>query len=173
MILDVIKKRRSHRDFLDKEVERKKINEILKAAMFSPSAINQKLWEFIVIRDKKTKDLLAQTKKQSYFVNRAPVVIAIVSSKDETDRYWLEDSFIAATQIYLEVTNQGLGTCCVQIYGSKRDNGDDAETYVKKILNVPKEIRVACLMPIGYPKEKLPEHSDSEFEKSKIHYEKY
>lgn len=173
MVLDVIRKRRSHRDFLDKEVEEEKLEEILKAAMFSPTARHQRLWEFIVIKDEKTKDLLAQTKKHSYFVNRASVVIAIASPEDETGRYWLEDSFIASTQIYLEATNQGLGTCCVQIYGSKRDNGDDAEEYVKKILNVPKEIRVACLMPIGYPKEKLPEHSDEEFEKEKIHYEKY
>ena len=173
MVLDVIKKRRSHRDFLDKGVEEEKINEILKAAMFSPTARHQRLWEFIVIKDKKTRDLLAQTKKHSYFVNRASVVIAIVNPEDESCRYWLEDSFIAATQIYLEATHQDLGTCCVQIYGSKRDNNDDAEEYVKKILGIPKEIHVACLMPIGYPKEKLPEHTDEEFEKAKIHYEKY
>jgi len=172
-MLDVIKKRRSHRDFLKKEVEDEKIEEILKAAMFSPTARHQRLWEFIVIKDKKTKDLLAQTKTHSYFINRAPVVIAIVSRIDETQLYWLEDCFIASTHIYLETTNQGLATCCVQIYTSKREDGSSAEEYVKKILNIPKHIRVACLMPIGYPVEKLPEHTEKEFEKSKIHRETY
>lgn len=172
-MLDVIKKRRSHRDFLDKEVEEEKIKEILKAAMFSPSARHQRLWEFIVVKNKKTRDLLAQTKTHSHFVNKAPAVIAIVSPKDESDHYWLEDCFIASTQIYLETTNQGLATCCVQIYGSKRDNGDDCQKYVQKVLNMPQDIQVACLMPIGYPKESLPEHTEEEFEQNKIHWEKY
>jgi len=172
-MLDVIKKRRSHRDFLDKEVEEEKLNEILKAAMFAPSARHQRLWEFIVVKDKKTKDLLAQTKHWSYFVNKAPVILVIVSPKDESDKYWLEDCFICVSHIYLEATNQGLGTCCCQIYGSKRDNGQDCQEYVQKLLNIPPKIQVACLMPLGFPKGKLSQHTDKEFNKRKIHYEKY
>lgn len=172
-MLDVIKKRRSHRDFLDIEIEEERITEILKAAQFSPSAKHQQLWEFILVKDQKTKDLLAQTKQWSHFVNKAPVVLVIISPKDETDKYWLEDCFICAAHVYLEVTNQGLGTCCVQIYNSRRDNGADASDYVRKVLNIPQKFEVACLMPIGYPKEKLSEHQDSEFQKAKIHYEKF
>lgn len=171
-MLDVIKKRRSHRDYLDKQIEEEKLIEILKAAMFSPSARHQRLWEFIVVKDKKLRDLLAQTKLHSSFANKAPIIIVIISKPSEPNpSWWLEDAFIAATQIYLETTNQGLGTCCIQIYGSKRDNDDDCENYVKELLNIPKDMHVACLMPIGYPKENLPEHNDKEFEKNKIHYE--
>ena len=34
-------------------------------------------------------------------------------------------------------------------------------------------VRIVCLMPIGYPDENKPENSEEEFEKGKIHYEKY
>jgi len=173
MVLAVIKQRRSYRDFLAKEVEEEKVEQILKSAMFAPSANHLRLWEFIVVKDKKLRDLLAAAKRWSYFVNLAPIVIVVVSKKEATNRYWLEDSCIASAHIYLEAENQGLATCFVQIYGSKRDNGADAEKYVKKILNIPDNINVLCLMPIGYPKQKLAEHNDQEFEKGKIHYEYY
>jgi len=169
-MLEAIKKRRSYRDFQDRLVEGEKLREILKAAMFAPSANHQRLWEFIVVKDQKTLRCLAATKTWSYFVNRAPVVIVVCSKEG---KYWLEDASIAAENIYLEATNQGLGTCFVQIKNSQRENGDDAEEYVKSLLGIPLKIHVLCLMPIGYPKEVLPEHNKSEFEKAKIHQEKY
>lgn len=173
MVLAVIKKRRSYRDFKSQAVEKEKLDEVLKSAMFAPSANHQRPWEFIIVKDKKTKDLLAQTKQWSYFVNKAPIVIVVVAKIDIHNHYWLEDSCIAAENIYLESENQGLGTCFVQIYGSKRDNGRDCEAYVKQILKIPANIGVLCLMPLGYPQEKLPPHSNSEFEPVKIHQEKY
>lgn len=173
-MLDVIKKRRSYRDFLAKPVEKEKLDDILKAAMFSPSARHQRLWEFIVVKDRKTRDLLAATKAHSAFANKAPVILVIASKVEGPNPlWWLEDAFIASTQVYLEATNQGLGTCCIQITGSKRDNGEDGEEYVKNVLNIPKNLRVACIMPIGYPKTQLPKHTEAEFDQSKIHFEKY
>lgn len=169
-MLEAIKKRRSYRDFQERPVEEEKLREILKAAMFAPSAGHQRLWEFIVVKDQKIKDNLAATKTWSYFVNRAPVVIVVCSKEG---RHWLEDASIAAENIYLETTNQGLGTCFVQIKNSQREDGSDAEKYIKNLLGVPPKIHVLCLMPIGYPKEVLPEHDDSEFEEVKIHQEKY
>jgi len=49
----------------------------------------------------------------------------------------------------------------------------NAEEYVKELLGVPDGYRVQCIMPIGYPAKELPEHSDSEFDESKIHCEKF
>lgn len=169
-MLEAIKKRRSIRKYLPKEVEEKKLNEILKAAMFSPSAHDEKPWEFIIIKNQKTKDLLAATKKWSYFIDQAPIVLVLCSQ--EVD-YWVENLGIVAENIYLEATNQGLGTCFVQIRGSQTYKGKDAEEYVKKILSVPQNIRILCLMPLGYPTEQKEEHKNSEFEKEKIHYEVY
>lgn len=172
-MLSVIKNRRSYRDWLDKEVEPEKLEEILKAAQFAPSARNLRLWEFIVVKDKKTKELLAQTKPNSWFANKAPVVIVIVSKDDGQTNYWLEDGSISATCIYLETENQGLGTCFIQVYNSRREDGTSAEEYVKKILKIPEDVHVLCLMPLGYPKSKLSPHKQEEFLKNKIHREKY
>ena len=50
--MNEIFKRVSVRKFLEKDVEEEKINNILRAAMQSPSAKNQQAWEFFVVRDK-------------------------------------------------------------------------------------------------------------------------
>ena len=51
--MNAIFKRKSIRNFLDKEIEDEKIERLLKAGMQAPSAMNTQPWEFIVVKDKK------------------------------------------------------------------------------------------------------------------------
>ena len=51
-IIENIKSRRSVRSYLDQEVPKALIEEILEAGRFAPSALNKQSWEFIVITDK-------------------------------------------------------------------------------------------------------------------------
>ncbi len=169
-MLGVIKKRRSIRKYQKKEIEEEKLQEILRVAMFSPSARHSRPWEFIIIKDKETKKKLGATKDGSSFAHEAPVVIIICAQ--ETHQ-WIEDCSIVAENIYLEATHQGLGTCWVQVRGSERPDGSSCEEYVKKLLNIPAKLRVLCMMPLGYPAEEKKEHTDDEFETEKIHLEKF
>jgi len=163
-MLEVIKKRRSIRRFQDKEIEREKIEEILKAAMTSPSAHDRRPWRFWLVRNKERKEKLAQIQPWASFVAEAPVVLVIGS---EPDSLWVENCSIVASLVYLEATNQGLGTCWVQVRGMKNEKGKESEEEVKKIINVPGEIRILCLLPLGYPQKIPPEHS-GEIEKEKV-----
>lgn len=171
-MIETISKRRSIRKYQTREVDEEKLTEILKAAMFAPSAMHRRPWEFVVIKDKQTKEKLGKATIYSDFAKDAPLIIVLCA--DETkDKRWIEDLSIAAAHIYLEATNQGLGTCFVQIRETKTPTGESGEEYVRKIIGAPTSIRILCLMPIGYPAEEKEEHQDSEFEKSKIHEEKW
>ncbi len=163
-MLKTIKKRRSIRQYRDKEVEDEKIEEILRAAMTAPSAHHRRPWRFWVIRDPKIKEKLSQVHRWASFVAKAPVVLVIGSDKDE---FWIEGGAIVASFVYLEATNQDLGTCWVQVREMKTEKGEESEKYVKKLLGVGKEVRILCLMPLGYPQKALPGHS-REIEKEKI-----
>ena len=167
-MLEVIKKRRSIRKYQKKEVEQEKLNEILKAAMYSPSAMHRRPWEFIVVKDKELKNELAKATPGSGSVKDAPIAL-IIAAKDSPR--WIEDCSIAAEAIYLEATNQGLGTCFCQIFSDKTLN--DSEDYVRQLIKAPKDVRILCIMPLGYPTEEKSEHTEEEFDKNKIHYEKY
>jgi nitroreductase len=169
-MLDVIKKRRSVREYLPKEVEAEKLNEVLKAAMFAPTAHDRRSWEFVVVKDKETIKKLSQATKWSDFTKDASVVVVLCA--DETlDPRWVEDLSIAASYIYLEAVNQGLGTCWIAIRDPQGSR--DEENYVREIIGVPEKMRILCLMPLGYPVHQPGEHQDSEFNVGKIHQEKW
>ena len=85
-LLDLIKHRKSVRDFLDKAVEREKIMMCLEAARLAPSACNSQPWKFIVVDDKQLKDKLCKAAFGGvYFINSfckmAPVIVVVVSEK--------------------------------------------------------------------------------------------
>jgi nitroreductase len=164
-ILSVIKNRRSIRAYEPKPVEKEKIEAVLKSAMFAPSARHTRAWEFVVVSNPELIFQLGELKAGGEHVKQAPVVIAIVS--DEHD-HWLEDASIVATHIYLEATNQGLGTCWTHIHSSQTIDGDSCEEEVKKLLAITPNKRVLCLMPLGYPAEKKEPHTDEEYEEDKI-----
>lgn len=171
-MLEIIKRRRSVHSFLKKEVEKEQVHEILTAAMFAPTSMNQRPWEFIVVTEDKTKNDLSKATAFSSFTKNAPVVIVICYNTSKGNRFQ-EDCALSAENIYLEATHQGLGTCYVQIAGGIEGNVGDPEDHVKRILNIPKSHRILCLMPIGYPASQTEPHKDSEFDENKIHYEKF
>lgn len=171
-MLEVIRKRRSIRSYQSKEVEEEKVREILKAAMFAPSANHRRPWEFVVVREKESREKLAQATPWASFVAQAPVVL-VVCAQESLSREWLEDAAIVGGYIYLEAVNQGLGTCWVQIRGSTTPKGESAEDYVRQLLGIPADYRVVALFPLGYPQQTPPPHLESEFEEEKIHFNKW
>lgn len=168
-MIEAIRKRRSVRAFLKKEVPEDRLKEVLLAAMFAPTSWGTMAWEFVIVRDPEKKIALSKATAHSGFVNDAPLVI-VVCYDTKTGRRFKEDSSICAEHIHLEAVNQGLASCFVQI----ADAGDppgSAEPYVKKLLNIPEGFRVQCMMPLGYAKRGLAPHKESEFVKVKIHDE--
>jgi len=164
-MLETIKKRKSHRQYLDKEIEKEKIEEILRAGMTAPSAHNGRTWRFWVVAEKEAKEKLSRVQPYASFAAQAPIVLVIGSDKG---RLWIEDCSLVAGLVYLEAANQGLGTCWIQVREMKTAEGKDTEEEVKKIIGAGKDIQILCLMPLGYPAETLPEHSEKEFEREKI-----
>ncbi len=170
-MLEVIKRRRSVRAYQDREVEAEKLREILKAAMFAPTAWGSRAWEFIVVRDQKTREALSEATPYASFVKEAPVAIVIAYDVTKGKRF-KEDASIAAEHIHLEAVNQGLGSCFVQVADTEGPHGP-GEPYVKQLLGIPEGYRVQCIMPIGYPAKDLPPHTDDEFDESKVHFERF
>jgi nitroreductase len=171
-MLDAIKRRRSIRKFKPKEVEKEKLDEILRAAMSSPSAMNRRPWEFIVVKDKEMKNKLSRATPWCSFIKDAPVVL-VIAGYGENSFWWIEDCSIATEAIYLEATNQGLGTCFCQVLGAKSKELKDSEEYVREALKTPKNVRILCFLPIGYPDELKEERDEKDFDESKVHYERY
>ncbi|MCW3997835.1 MAG: nitroreductase family protein, partial [Candidatus Bathyarchaeota archaeon] len=146
-VFDAIKKRRSIRSFLETPVEEEKLNAVLEAARLAPSAKNFQEWRFIIVKNRKVREKIAQASNEQTFIGEAPVVIVACAV---TDGYVLScgqlcypiDVAIALDHISLVAVELGLGTCWIGAFNEKK---------VKQILGIPEEVRVVELMPLGYP----------------------
>jgi len=144
---DAVNKRKSIRSFLDRPVEEEKLHRILNAARLAPSARNLQEWRFIAVKDPGIRRRLIPAAAGQSFVGEAPVVIVGCADTDEHvmrcgEKCYPIDVAIAMEHIALAATAEGLGTCWI---------GAFYQDQVKIVLNIPDNIKVVELMPIGYP----------------------
>ncbi len=171
-MIEAIRNRRSVRRYLPKPVEPGKIQELLAAAFFAPTAKNLRPVEFIVVQDRSLIGKLSLATPYASFSGQAPLLIAICYDA-RTARRFREDCAMAAENIYLEATGQGLGACYVQIADGTEADAGNPEEYAKKLLAVPDTHRVLCLMAIGYPEIMPAPHADGEYDAARVHRERF
>lgn len=151
--IDCIKTRRSIRKFQKKEVSDEIIKDIIDCARHAPSGHDAQLWAFVVVKDKKKLELLSKAQKWSSFISNAPICIVVccVPGPNNVKPSTYFSATCAAENIMLAAHSYGLGTCWCYV---KDFDDSSVESRVKKILDIPKDIEVLCMIPVGYPDEK-------------------
>jgi nitroreductase len=147
-VSEVIKKRRSIREFRPEPIPEKILRKILEAARLSPSAHNAQNWKFIVVRDAEKRKKLAEAAGQD-FIGKAPVIIALVSLEPDDIMScdvptYAVDLAIAGSYMTLQAWEENIGTCWI---------GAFSQSEVKKILGVPAQYKVVTMLPFGFPAE--------------------
>jgi nitroreductase len=146
-VMKAIRTRRSIRAYDTRGVEEDKLRRILESGRLSPSAGNRQERRFIIIKDAQTRKLLCEAARNQTFVAEAPVVIAACSVESEYvmscgQLAYPIDTAIAVDHMTLQAVEEGLGTCWIGAFDEKK---------VKEILNIPDNVRVVALLPVGYP----------------------
>lgn len=147
MIIESIKNRFSVRKFLDKPVEKEKLDQILEAARLAPSARNLQPYHFVVIDDQEKRAKLNEICKGQKFVSEAPLAIAVCASNTDYlmtcgQPAYTVDAAIAAEHINLQAVELGLGTCWI---------GSFYHDKLAELINLPADHKIVTLLPIGYP----------------------
>ncbi len=140
-VFEVIRKRRSVRNFQDKEIPMEKILKVLDAARWAPSAKNSQPWDFIVVRDPEKKRKLAEMAPFGKFIERAPVLIVVVTDPKKSPTHII-DGACAVENMFLAAQALGLGTCWVDIFDQRR---------AKELLSIPEHKYILTVVPLGYP----------------------
>jgi len=147
-IYEAIRNRRSVRSFQDKEIPEEVLERVLNAARVAPSANNVQPWKFILVRDAGLRREVAKHCWNQTFLSEAPVIIVAcglhTSSKVggyETSVY--VDVAIAVDHLTLAARAEGLGTCWIGAFDNNK---------LKKLLNIPRNVNVVVVIPLGYPK---------------------
>lgn len=145
--IEIAKKRFSVRKFTDQQVEKEKLEAVLEAGRIAPSAVNFQPWRFVVLQDEKIKNAVCSSYKRDWIL-KAPTVIVVCGNHSEAWRrgdgkdHCDIDVAIAVDHMTLAAADLGLGTCWVCNFDSM---------YVSRILELPKGMEAAVLLPIGYP----------------------
>lgn len=167
--LTAIYKRRSIRNYLEKEVERDTIITLLKAATAAPTAANYQPWEFIVVDE---AERLIELKKELIFARyNAPVAIVVcgnmkLAMKGPDRDMWIQDCSAAIENMLIAATELGLGSVWIGIYPvANRVN------LIKKLFNIPEHVIPLSVIYIGYPAEE-PE-ARTQYNEKRVYWQEY
>ena len=176
--LELVQLRQSDRSYMDKPVEKEKIERILEVARLAPSACNAQPWKFIVVTDPEKRMQIADATankllSMNHFTKQAPVQLVLVEENANftstvggwvTNKHYPHiDLGIVASHVCLAATSEGLGSCIV---------GWCDEKKVQKALNIPKNKRVMLVILLGYSNQPQREKKRKEMNEI-VSWEKY
>lgn len=154
--LELVKKRQSDRAYLDKPVEKEKLERIIEAGRLAPSACNAQPWKFIVVTNHEKRMKIADACSNralgmNHFSKQAPVQLVLVEEEANfTSRfgglvkqihYPHLDLGIVASHICLAATDEGIGSCMMGWLNEKK---------IRSILDIPGNKKVVLVILLGY-----------------------
>ncbi len=173
LLLELLRKRRSIRQFTDQPVEDHKVEALIEAAIRTPTSRGRNPWEFIVVNEPALMKQLGSAKEHgSAFLANAPLAIVVAADTSKSD-VWVEDCSIAAMVIQLTAEELGLGSCWAQIRLRPHDETCSAEDFLRKLLGLSPEHAVECVIGIGYPKEVKGGHNFDSLPFKQVHRNKF
>lgn len=170
-ILDLLKKRKSIRRYLERTIPKKNLLECIEAARLSPSACNLQPWDFIVVSNKEkckklTRAAFSGVYSLNKFAQKAPAIIVVLSNPAQKisrmsqfmhgNRFYLFDIGIACSFLILKAYELNIGCCIVGWFDS---------IAVKNVLGIPNKRDIVALITLGYyrkDKERLIEKERKE-----------
>ena len=169
MFLSLVQKRRSIRRYLDKPVAQEKIDQLIEAALRSPSSRGFNPWEFVVVTDDGLLEKLSKAKPHgASFLKNASLGIVVCADPAKCD-VWVEDASIASIILHLAAESLDLGSCWIQIRKRMYDEKKTAEQYIRELLNIPENLNVESIIAIGYPGEQKSAHPKESLQYEKVH----
>ena len=141
--------RYSVRSYKPDDIEQEKLDQILQAGRVAPTACNYQPQRIFVVRSEENRKKLAAISPCTF---DAPVILVVCYDTDRHAKsrmmpgyaFGEMDATIVCTHMMLQAWELGIGSCWVGMF-------NDVE--VSKALNLPENIHVAALLPLGYPAE--------------------
>ncbi|MBI3599035.1 MAG: nitroreductase family protein [Nitrospinae bacterium] len=152
-LLDIIKGRRSIREFKKKEIPEDVIEKLIDAIIWAPSAGNLQSRYFYFVFNADIKKRLVRAALDQSFIASAPLSVVgccdyRISQRYGTrgkELYTIQDVAVSIQNLMLAAHEQGLGSVWV---------GAFREDEVAEILDIPAHLRPVVIVPVGYPAEK-------------------
>ncbi|HET6421091.1 MAG TPA: nitroreductase [Geobacteraceae bacterium] len=167
ILKNLIKGRRSCRDFSDETISGERVESLINDAVWVPSGSNNQPWRFAVVTDKSMMKRYSDAAKEHWLRNldknphmrqyveymkdptynifyNAPVLIIIYGNRES---YWhVYDCSMVAYNLHLLAEESGLGCCWI---GFAHNIFGEPETM--KELGIPKNYELVAPVILGFP----------------------
>ncbi len=152
-ILELIKSRRTVKNFLPKYVPWDDIAKCIDAARHAPSSGNIQSWKFILMLEPELKQKVAEACYEQYEISNAAVLVIVCAEIEKAERYYglrgerlyaIQNCAAAIENMLLEAHSLGLGGRWIGAFD---------EDAIKALCGIPEEVRPQAIIAIGYPKD--------------------
>ena len=156
--------RRSIRMYTPKPVPREMATDIIRAAMFAPSAGNERPWHFIILTDRAVLDEIPTFHPYAAMLKHTSLAVLVCADRslEKHKGYWVLDCAVATQNMLLAAHAKGLGAVWCGVYPTE----DRVENF-KKLLRLPEPIVPFALIPLGFPAET--KQTTERYDSSRVH----
>ena len=161
-MIPLLKERRTIRQYLDKDIDNRLLNDLLETAFRAPTTGNMQVYRVVVTRDPANKEKLAPAHFNQPSVTQAPVVLTFCADFNRFNK-WCEqnraqpgyanfqsfvtaaiDALLVAQQFCTAAEVSGLGCCYL---GTTTYNAPQ----IAEALQLPKFVIPITTLTVGYP----------------------
>lgn len=172
-LLELMKNRRSVRQFTGERVPDEKLEKVVQAALLAVSGRAVRPWELIVVRDHEMIQKLSGCRPGVNKTIAGADVAVVVAADPEKTGTWVEDCSAAMANMYLMAEEQGVGGCWIQCRERETPDGGNTEEYLCGLLDIPAGYRVLAMFVFGVPASHPAAYELDQLKTEKVHYEKF
>jgi nitroreductase len=167
-IVDTLVTRRSIRKYTDKPIDEETIKELVRAGCYAPSAVDKRPWEFLVLKDRKVLENIAQIHPHAKMLLQAPCAILVCGTpeKAHTPDYLPLDLSAATQNILIAAHGRSLGACWLGVYPRR-----ERMLALRELLGIPMDVVPFALIALGHPAEE--KHAAERFSEKFLHYNRW
>lgn len=162
--LEAIRTRRSIRAYQDKPVPPDLVDQVLKAAMYAPSAGGARPWQFVIIDDRKLLQQIPKVHPHAPMAEQAPLAILVCGDlgREKYPGNWPLDCAAAVENLLLAVHALGLGGVWTGVYPNQ-----GTMQGLGRLLGLPEGIMAHTLVVLGCPAEQPA--TENRYEADRVH----
>jgi nitroreductase len=161
--------RRSIRKYKDQPVDDEQLQKLLRAAMYAPSAGNEKPWHFVVLKDRENLNTITEFHPHTQMLKEAPLAIIVCADTSNVKydgAFWVQDIAASIQNILLEGEALGLGTCWCGVYPNEK-----LVENMAKLINLPEHIIPVAIVAVGHSAEVR--EVRERYNPERVHYENW
>ena len=161
--LECVKTRRSIRNFKEEKLPKEMIEDCVAVASLSPSWKNSQIVRYYYTDNEEIMNIIGENHVLNFTFNTNTIknaagimILSMIPNRSgyekdgsfstpKEDRFEMFDAGIASQTFCLAATEKGIGTVVLGYF---------EEDSIKKLLDIPAEHKIACVIAMGYPDEK-------------------